>query len=100
MDAKGIPNAQFEVADLGYRPYSTLFTTEKLLKENPELVQTVVDRLSLAFHKSLVESTATRDLILSKSKQTTVAIHENALDLMKADFLPADLQVPLDDSRP
>ena len=90
MDAKGIPNAQFKVADLGYRPYSTLFTTEKLIKENPELVQTVVDRLSLAFHKSLVDSKPTRDLILSKSKKTTVAIHENALDLMKADFLPAD----------
>jgi len=24
MDAKGIPNAQFKVADLGYRPYSSL----------------------------------------------------------------------------
>ena len=90
MDAKGIPNAQFKVADLGYRPYSVLFTSEKLIKENPALVQAVVDRLSMSFHKSLVDPKPTRDLILSKSKKTTIAIHNNALDLMKADFLSRD----------
>ena len=90
MDAKGIPNAQFKVADLGYRPYSVLFTSEKLIKGNPTLVQAVVDRLSMSFHKSLVDPKPTRDLILSKSKKTTVAIHNNALRLMKRDFLPKD----------
>jgi len=90
MDAKGIPNAQFKVADLGYRPYSVLFTSEKLIKENPALVQAVVDRLSISFHKSLVDPKPTRDLILSKSKKTTIAIHNNALRLMKRDFLPKD----------
>ena len=90
MDAKGIPNAQFKVADLGYRPYSVLFTSEKLINENPALVQAVVDRLSMSFHKSLVDPKPTRDLILSKSKKTTVAIHNNALRLMKRDFLPKD----------
>ena len=90
MDAKGIPNAQFKVADLGYRPYSVLFTSGKLIKENPALVQAVVDRLSMSFHKSLVDPKPTRDLILSKSKKTTVAIHNNALRLMKRDFLPKD----------
>ena len=90
MDAKGIPNAQFKVADLGYKPYSVLFTSEKLIKENPALVQAVVDRLSMSFHKSLVDPKPTRDLILSKSKKTTIAIHNNALRLMKRDFLPKD----------
>ena len=90
MDAKGIPNAQFKVADLGYRPYSVLFTSEKLIKENPALIQAVVDRLSMSFHKSLVDPKPTRDLILSKSKKTTIAIHNNALRLMKRDFLPKD----------
>tara|TARA_B100000745_G_scaffold277609_1_gene208141 strand:+ start:30 stop:968 length:939 start_codon:yes stop_codon:yes gene_type:complete len=90
MDAKGIPNAQFKIADLGYRPYSVLFTSEKLIKENPALVQAVVDRLSMSFHKSLVDPKPTRDLILSKSKKTTIAIHNNALRLMKRDFLPKD----------
>ena len=90
MDAKGIPNEQIKVADLGYRPYSVLFTSDKLIKENPSLVQAVVDRLSISFHKSLVDPKPTRDLILSKSKKVTAAIHNNALDLMKADFLPTD----------
>ena len=90
MDAKGIPNEQIKVADLGYRPYSVLFTSDKLIKENPALVQAVVDRLSISFHKSLVDPKPTRDLILSKSKKVTAAIHNNALDLMKADFLPTD----------
>ena len=35
MDAKGIPNEQIKVYDLGYRPYSTLFTTQKLIDEDP-----------------------------------------------------------------
>ena len=34
---------------------SVLFTTDKLIKENPELVQAVVDRLSISFYKSLVD---------------------------------------------
>ena len=58
--------------------------------DNPELVQAVVNRLSMSFHKSLVDPKPTRDLILSKSKKTTPAIHNNALELMKADFLPRD----------
>jgi NitT/TauT family transport system substrate-binding protein len=90
MTAKGIPNAQFKVADLGYKPYSTLFTSAKLIRENPELVQAVIDRLSASFPKSLENPVPTMDLILSKSKKTTPAIHMNAIELMKADFLPKD----------
>jgi|TARA_R110000823_G_scaffold148070_2_gene278715 NitT/TauT family transport system substrate-binding protein len=90
MTAKGIPNAQFKVADLGYKPYSTLFTSAKLIRENPKLVQAVIDRLSASFPKSLENPVPTMDLILSKSKKTTPAIHMNAIELMKADFLPKD----------
>ena len=90
LDAKGIPNEQITVESLGYRPYSVLFTTDKMIKENPELVQAVVDRLSISFHKSLVDPKPTRDYILSKSKKVNAEIHNNALELMKRDFLPKD----------
>ena len=90
LDAKGVPNEQITVESLGYRPYSVLFTSDKLIKENPELVQAVVDRLSISFHKSLVDPKPTRDFILSKSKKVNAEIHNNALELMKADFLPKD----------
>ena len=90
LDAKGVPNEQITVESLGYRPYSVLFTTDKLIKENPELVQAVVDRLSISFHKSLIDPKPTRDFILSKSKKVNAEIHNNALELMKADFLPKD----------
>ena len=90
MDAKGIPNEQIKVYDLGYKPYSTLFTTQKLIDEDPELVQAVIDRLSVSFHKSLVDPVPTRNLILSKSKKVTIAVHDNAIRLMKEDFLPKD----------
>ena len=90
LDAKGVPNEQITVESLGYRPYSVLFTTDKMIKENRELVQTVVDRLSISFHKSLVDPKPTRDFILSKSKKVNAEIHNNALELMKADFLPKD----------
>ena len=90
LDAKGVANEQITVESLGYRPYSVLFTTDKLIKENPELVQTVVDRLSISFYKSLVDPKPTRDFILSKSKKVNAEIHNNALELMKNDFLHKD----------
>ena len=90
LDAKGVANEQITVESLGYRPYSVLFTTDKLIKENPELVQTVDDRLSISFPKSLVDPKPTRDFILSKSKKVNAEIHNNALELMKRDFLPKD----------
>ena len=90
LDAKGVANEQITVESLGYRPYSGLFTTDKLIKENPALVQTVVDRLSISFYKSLVDPKPTRDFILSKSKKVNAEIHNNALELMKKDFLPKD----------
>ena len=90
LDAKGVPNEQITVESLGYRPYSVLFTSDKLIKENPELVQAVVDRLSISFHKSLIDPKPTRDFILSKSKKVNAEIHNNALELMKKDFLPKD----------
>ena len=90
LDAKGVANEQITVESLGYRPYSVLFTTDKLIKENPELVQAVVDRLSISFPKSLIDPKPTRDYILSKSKKVNAEIHNNALELMKRDFLPKD----------
>ena len=90
LDAKNVPNEQITVESLGYRPYSVLFTSDKMIKENRELVQTVVDRLSISFHKSLVDPKPTRDFILSKSKKVNAEIHNNAIELMKRDFLPQD----------
>ena len=90
LAAKGVATEQITLESLGYKPYSVLFTTDKMIKENPELVQAVVDRLSISFHKSLVDPKPTRDYILSKSKKVNAEIHNNALELMKADFLPKD----------
>ena len=90
LDAKGIPNDQIKVADLGYKPYSTLFTTQKMIDNNPELVQEVVTRLRAAFVKSLNDPKPTMDVILGKSSKITPAIHMNAIALMKAEFLPTD----------
>ena len=90
LAAKGVATEQITLESLGYKPYSVLFTTDKMIKENPELVQAVVDRLSISFHKSLVDPKPTRDFILSKSKKVNAEIHNNALELMKRDFLPQD----------
>lgn len=90
MDAKGIPNEQIKVADLGYRPYSVLFTTQKMIDEKPELVAEVVARLRVAFVKSLIAPEPTMNVILSKDKKTNPEIHMNAINLMKEEFLPTD----------
>ena len=63
---------------------------QKMIDENPELVQEVVTRLRAAFVKSLNDPKPTMDLILGKSKKVTPAVHMNAIRLMKEEFLPAD----------
>lgn len=90
MDAKGIPNDQIKIADLGYKPYSVLFTTQKFIDENPEIVREVVYRLRAAFTKSLNDPKPTMDLILSKTNKMGPEIHMNAINLMKSEFLPID----------
>ena len=35
LAAKGVATEQITIEELGYRPYSVLFTTEKMIKENP-----------------------------------------------------------------
>jgi len=90
MDAKGIPNDQIKIADLGYKPYSVLFTNQKFIDENPEIVREVVYRLRAAFTKSLNDPKPTMDLILSKTNKVGPEIHMNAINLMKSEFLPTD----------
>ena len=90
LAAKGVATEQITLESLGYRPYSVLFTTQKMIDENPELVQKVIKQLRKSFVKSLNNPKPTADFILSKSKKVNRAIHMNAIDLMKKDFLPKD----------
>jgi len=90
LAAKGVATEQITLESLGYRPYSTLFTTQKMIDENPDLVAKVIKQLRKSFVKSLNNPKPTADFILSKSKKINRAIHMNAIDLMKKDFLPKD----------
>ena len=90
LAAKGVATEQITLESLGYRPYSVLFTTQKMIDENPELVQKVIKQLRKSFVKSLNNPKPTADFMLSKSKKVTREIHMNAIDLMKKDFLPKD----------
>ena len=42
LAAKGVASEQITIEELGYRPYSVLFTTDKMIKENPELEMLLV----------------------------------------------------------
>lgn len=90
LAAKGVATEQITLESLGYRPYSTLFTTQKMIDENPELVAKVIKQLRKSFVKSLNDPKPTADFILSKSKKVNREIHMNAIALMKKDFLPKD----------
>ena len=61
--SKGVPNSTDYPESLGYRSYSVLFTTQKMIDENPELVQQVVDRLRVLL-QSHPTSDPTRILFL------------------------------------
>jgi NitT/TauT family transport system substrate-binding protein len=57
------------VADAGYNPYAQgLFTSEKMVKENPELVRKVVAAVQEGWTEFLEDPTAGRELVMQVNK--------------------------------
>ena len=71
---QGIDVNTLMVSDLGFNPYSSvLVTTGKLIRENPDLVQTFVDVTRQGWQAYLTDSTKGNELILSANEQGMTA---------------------------
>jgi NitT/TauT family transport system substrate-binding protein len=68
-DQEKIDHAELLVADAGYNPYSQgLFTSERMIQENPDLVRKVVAAVQKGWEKFLQNPSAARSLVLKTNK--------------------------------
>jgi NitT/TauT family transport system substrate-binding protein len=88
MDALNVPNAQFKVADLGYRPYATLFTTDQMLQQHPDEVRAVIAAVMQGWHNFVADPSKVRPLILSLNSLVPGDVHDKAVAEMNRTLLP------------
>jgi NitT/TauT family transport system substrate-binding protein len=91
MTAAGIANAQFKVADLGYKPYAVLFTTDELIAKNPGLVRDTVAAVKASWANFMKDPSQSKALEQSLNNQIPSDIHDLAVKDLIADLLPRDL---------
>jgi NitT/TauT family transport system substrate-binding protein len=90
IDEAGIPYEQFKIVDLGYRPYSILLTTDRMIQTKPNVVRKAVEAVQLGWQKFMADAGPSTHLMLPQNKIISPATHEQAVDIIKADFLPED----------
>lgn len=90
MTAVGIPNAQFKVADLGYRPYDVLFTTDAMIAQHPKLVRATLRAVKQGWADFIADPAKVTPLILKLNGQMTQEVQDQAVKEMIADMLPHD----------
>jgi NitT/TauT family transport system substrate-binding protein len=88
LDALNVPNAQFKVADLGYRPYATLFTTDAMLQQHPEEVRAVVAAVIQGWHNFIRDPSKVRPLILGLNSLVPGDVHDKAVAEMEQTLIP------------
>ncbi len=90
MTEAGIPNSQIKVAQLGYRPYSVLFTTDELIEKNPQLVRDTVAAVRKSWSAFMTDPSKSKVLELELNKQITPMVHDAAVKELISDLLPRD----------
>jgi len=90
MDEVGIPNREFKVVDLGYRPYSILLTTDRMIENEPELVRETVEAVQRGWRNFIADSGPSTNLMLPQNKMISSKTHSQAVDIILSEFLPDD----------
>ena len=89
-DALGIPNAQFKVADLGYRPYDTMFTTDEMIQKHPDTVKAAIKAVRQGWANFIADPSKSKALILGMNSQVPADVHDKAVGEMISDLLQKD----------
>ena len=90
MTDAGIPNAQFTIAELGYRPYDVLFTTDEMLEKHPDVVKKALLAFRQGWGAVASGPDTTKDQILKANPLVSPTLHDNAIANIKANLLPKD----------
>jgi NitT/TauT family transport system substrate-binding protein len=88
MDDAGITTAQFKVADLGYRPYAVLFTTDDMVAQHPDEVRAVITATQKAWANFVADPTKVRALVLGMNSQIPPDVHDKAVAQMIQSLVP------------
>ena len=91
MTDAGIPNDQFKVSALGYKPYDVLFTTDEMIEKHPDLVRKTLAAVKQGWIDFVQDPSLTRDMILKMNTLVTPDVHDKAVTEMIADMLPHDM---------
>jgi len=91
MTDAGIPNKQFKVAALGYRPYDVLFTTDEMIDKHPDVVRKVVADVKQGWTDFARNPAQTRSMILKLNTLVSPDVHDKAVAEIISDLLPHDL---------
>ncbi len=90
MEAVGIQTSQFKIADLGYRPYSVLFTTDEMIAKHPEIVRAVVAQVQKGWQSFLAEPARFKTLAMGMNNQIPPDINDKAVKEIGADLVAPD----------
>lgn len=94
MQAADIAVQQLKVADLGYRPYSVVFTTDTVIREQPELVKATVAALQAGWQGFLERPDTIKPDLLALNQQLDAQVYDAAVAQLR-DGLVAPAQQPI-----
>jgi NitT/TauT family transport system substrate-binding protein len=90
MTEAGIPNAQFKVPALGYRPYDLLFTTDEMIEKRGDTVKAALAALKKGWSNFMTDPAKIKPTLMGLNKQISPTVHEMAVKEMLAELLPKD----------
>ncbi len=88
MAAVGVLTSQFKIADLGYRPYSVLFTTDDMIAKHPEIVRAVVGEVKAGWQAFVADPSHFKALAMSMNDQISPAINDQAVAQIATELTP------------
>ena len=91
MKEAGIAHEQFRIADLGYRPYEVLFTTDAMIADHPDTVRATIAAVKKGWQEFMADPDPVSTKNLAVNQQISPAANANAIALMKSSgLLPED----------
>lgn len=91
MKEAGIAVEQFKLDQLGYRPYSVLFTTDEMIAKHPEVVRATVAAVRQGWNQYVRNPSGLRDYILHMNPQLSSAVYEAANKELVETLIPHEL---------
>ena len=90
MKGAGIEVDQFKVAQLGYRPYYVLFTTDEMIQKNPQVVKATVAAVQKGWAAFMARPDAIKPYLLGLNQQITSDVYDSAVRDMADGMVPKD----------